>query len=45
MVNLGPHLGVHGEPAVETVAWFGKEAHGKFALKHEDADSGGGSGG
>lgn len=39
MVDLGPHLRIDGQTAVEFVAGFGKEAHGEFALKHEDADT------
>ena len=38
MVDLGPHLCVDGEPAIEPIAWFGEQPHGEFALEHEYAD-------
>lgn len=39
MIDLRPHLGVDRQSAIEFVAWFGEEAHCKFALEHEDTDS------
>ena len=40
MVDFRPHLCIDGEAAVEAVAGSGEQAHGEFALEHEDADAG-----